>query len=117
NHAYFNLKGFDGGQIVDHEVQFFCDAYTPTDNDAIPTGEIRDVTGTAFDFRTPKTIEKDVDEKDEQLIIGRGYDITLQFRDMTERLKNLRLLNPIKAELFLKLIRTCPVHSSISATI
>ncbi len=74
NHAYFNLNGFDGGQIVDHEVQLFCDAYTPTDGDAIPTGEIRDVTGTAFDFRKPKKIGRDVDEKDEQLIIGRGYD-------------------------------------------
>jgi aldose 1-epimerase len=74
NHAYFNLNGFDGGQIVDHEVQLFCDAYTPTDWDAIPTGEIRDVTGTAFDFRKPKKIGRDVTEKDEQLIIGRGYD-------------------------------------------
>ncbi len=74
NHAYFNLNGFDGGQIVDHEVQLFCDAYTPTDGDAIPTGEIRDVTGTAFDFRKPKKIGRDVEEKDEQLIIGRGYD-------------------------------------------
>ncbi len=74
NHAYFNLNGFDGGQIVDHEVQLFCDAYTPTDGDAIPTGEIRDVTGTAFDFRKPKKIGRDVEEKEEQLIIGRGYD-------------------------------------------
>lgn len=74
NHSYFNLNGFDGGEILDHELQLFCDAYTPTDEDAIPTGEIRDVTGTPFDFRTPKTIGQDVNSDDVQLKIGRGYD-------------------------------------------
>ena len=74
NHAYFNLAGFDAGEILDHEVQLFCDAMTPTDEDAIPTGEIRDVTGTPFDFRTPKTIRQDVDAKEEQMLIGKGYD-------------------------------------------
>ena len=74
NHAYFNLEGFDGGQILDHEVQLLCDAYTPTDENAIPTGEIRSVEGTPFDFRTPKTIGKDVAAEDEQLKIGRGFD-------------------------------------------
>lgn len=74
NHAYFNLEGFDGGQILDHEIQLLCDAYTPTDENAIPTGEIRAVEGTPFDFRTPKTIGKDVEAEDEQLKIGRGFD-------------------------------------------
>lgn len=74
NHAYFNLDGFDSGTILGHKVQFFCDAYTPTDERAIPTGEIRSVEDTPFDFREPKTIGRDVDADDVQLKIGRGYD-------------------------------------------
>ncbi len=74
NHAYFNLNGFDGGQILGHEVQFFCNAYTPTDERAIPTGEIRSVEGTPFDFRETKTIGRDVDADDIQLKFGKGYD-------------------------------------------
>lgn len=87
NHAYFNLDGFDGGSILNHIVKFNCDAYTPTDADAIPTGEIRNVEGTAFDFRTPKTIGKDVDVDDEQLIIGRGYDHNFQIENYDGTLK------------------------------
>lgn len=74
NHAYFNLNGFDSGTILNHTVRFFCDRYTPTDSRAIPTGEIRSVEGTAFDFREPKTIGRDVEADDIQLKIGRGYD-------------------------------------------
>lgn len=108
NHAYFNLKGFDGGQIVDHEVQFFCDAYTPTDNDAIPTGEIRDVTGTAFDFRTPKTIERDVDEKDEQLIIGRGYDHNFAISGYDGTLKKFAVVKSDKSGIVLEAYTDLP---------
>ncbi len=74
NHAYFNLDGFDGGTILNHIVKFNCDAYTPTDEYAIPTGEIRSVEGTPFDFRKPKAIGRDVEADDIQLKIGRGYD-------------------------------------------
>lgn len=81
NHAYFNLEGFDGPQILNHELQLFCDAYTPTDTDCIPTGEIRPVAGTPFDFRLPKTIGRDVQNEDEQLKIGIGYDHNFQIEN------------------------------------
>ncbi len=55
NHAYFNLNGYDGGDILDTEVTMDAYAYTPVDEDLIPTGEIRPVDGTPFDMRTPKT--------------------------------------------------------------
>lgn len=74
NHAYFNLNGFDAGTVLGHYLKLYCDAYTPTDEKAIPTGEIRPVENTAFDFRNGKTIGQDVNVPDEQLIIGRGYD-------------------------------------------
>lgn len=81
NHAYFNLEGFDGGQITEHVLQLFCDAYTPTDTDCIPTGEIRPVAGTPFDFRLPKKIGRDVRHDDEQLKIGIGYDHNFQIEN------------------------------------
>ncbi len=74
NHAYFNLGTTENGDVLDHELQLFCDAFTPTDADSIPTGEIRSVEGTAFDFREPKKIGKDIGADDEQLIMCRGYD-------------------------------------------
>lgn len=55
NHTYFNLGGIKR-DVLDHEVQFWADAYTPVDDELIPTGEVKDVTGTAFDFRTPKIL-------------------------------------------------------------
>ena len=74
NHAYFNLGTTANGDVLDHELQLFCDAFTPTDADSIPTGEIRSVEGTAFDFREPKKIGRDIGAEDEQLIMCRGYD-------------------------------------------
>ncbi len=53
-HAYFNLDG--SADILDHEVQLDCGFYTPTDADLIPTGEIRNVAGTAYDFQRARTV-------------------------------------------------------------
>ncbi len=56
NHSYFNLAGAGADSILGHELQVWADSYTPTDDELIPTGEIRSVDGTALDFRMPTTI-------------------------------------------------------------
>jgi aldose 1-epimerase len=74
NHSYFNLKGAGSGDILDHRVILYSDRFTPADPGLIPTGELRDVTGTPFDFRKSTAVGARIDQNDEQLKLGRGYD-------------------------------------------
>lgn len=74
NHSYFNLDGHEAGVINDTLLTLFASHYIPTDALSIPTGEIRDVTGTAFDFREEKPIGRDIDADDLQLRQATGYD-------------------------------------------
>ena len=74
NHAYFNLHGAGNGNILDHVLSLRASAFTPVDSVMIPTGEIRPVAGTPFDFTTPHTIGERIGENYDQLILGRGYD-------------------------------------------
>ena len=74
NHAYFNLDGEGTGSVDDHRLSVEADAFTPTDAELIPTGEIRDVTGTPFDWRSPRPIGPGLLADDEQLIFGQGLD-------------------------------------------
>ncbi len=72
NHSYFNLKG--GGDILGHVATINADRFTPVDAGLIPTGELRNVAGTPFDFRKPVVIGGRIEQNDEQLKLGKGYD-------------------------------------------
>jgi aldose 1-epimerase len=74
NHAYFNLHGAGNGNVLDHELTLKASAFTPVDSVMIPTGELRQVAGTPFDFTTPHMIGERIGENYDQLILGKGYD-------------------------------------------
>jgi aldose 1-epimerase len=72
HHSYFNLAG--KGDILGHLVTIPAKFYTPVDSTLIPTGELRPVEGTPFDFRKPTAIGARINAIDEQLKFGGGYD-------------------------------------------
>jgi aldose 1-epimerase len=74
NHAYFNLSGDPNRSILEHRLTINADKFTPVDAALIPTGELRAVAGTPFDFRSETVIGGRIDADDAQLNVGRGYD-------------------------------------------
>jgi aldose 1-epimerase len=74
SHSYFNLAGQGKGDILNHQLTVRASRFTPVDSELIPTGELKFVGGTPFDFRKPFKVGERINADDEQLHLGRGYD-------------------------------------------
>lgn len=74
NHAYFNLNGPGQGDVMDYIVQLNAKAFLPARPDKVPTGEIRPVAGTPFDFTQPAKVGDKIKAEDEQIQVAMGYD-------------------------------------------
>jgi len=77
NHSYFNLAGAQDN--LQHQVEIYADRFTPVDAGLIPTGELRPVKGTPFDFTTPHLVGERIDADDQQIKRGGGYDHNFVF--------------------------------------
>ena len=74
NHAYFNLTGDSTRPVTGHQAQFFASFFNQTDRFQVANGKLRAVAGTPFDFLKPRAIGEQIDAKDPDIRIGKGYD-------------------------------------------
>ena len=96
NHTYFNLRGYASGSVHPLVLMLDADTYLPTTEGLIPTGELKSVDGTPFDFRTPKEVGRDIKADYADLIIAGGYDHCLNFvgGETQEAVKRGELYDP-----------------------
>nr|MBX2842906.1 galactose mutarotase [Flammeovirgaceae bacterium] len=86
NHSYFNLKGAGNGDVLDHKIAISAENFTPVDENMIPIGTLQKVSSSPFDFRELTRIGERIDENDEQLKLGNGYDHNFVIKNSGEEI-------------------------------
>jgi aldose 1-epimerase len=109
NHSYWNLAGAAAADALQAFLTIEADAYTPVDEHLIPTGQLRAVQGSAFDFRSPQQIASRIrDGSDPQLTVGRGYDHNFALRAANGQLRPAARLEDPRSGRVLELLTTEP---------
>jgi len=109
NHSYFNLATESGGSILDARLTIHASRYMPIDAGLIPTGELRAVAGTAFDFRNPTPIGLHIrDGRDEQIVLAHGYDHNFVLDSASGTLRPIARLEDPRSGRVLDLLATAP---------
>jgi len=93
NHTYFNLAGEGSGTVLDHELMIDAEEMLAIDKTSVPTGGIASVAGTPFDFRHTKPVGRDINQTNEQLANGSGYDHTFVLKSKKGAKKPAATLN------------------------
>jgi aldose 1-epimerase len=106
NHSYFNLNG--SGDILGHDLSLNANAFTPVSKDLIPSGELRNVENTPFDFRVSRAIHSRMFESDEQLTFAGGYDHNFVLNDWNGSLRWCARLKDPTSGRGLEVLTTAP---------
>ena len=99
-HTYFNLAGDRSEHVLDHVLALGADRFTPVDSTLIPTGDLRSVANTPFDFREPTAIGVRIRASDPQIGIGGGYDHNFVLNGVADSLKfAARITEPLSGRI------------------